>query len=95
MEVFMDKFSIFGTLYDHCFYNLAKILQRYEEKNLVLNWEKCHFMVKEGIVLGLRVSSIWIEVDLAKISTIEKLPPPANVKGFGASLDMQVSTGGS
>ena len=39
-------------------------------------------MVKEGIVLGHKVSSRGIEVDPTQISTIEKLPPPANVKGF-------------
>ena len=53
---------------------------------MVLNWEKCHFMVREGIVLGHRVSSKGIEVDPAKISTIEKLPPPAIVKGIRSFL---------
>ena len=57
MEIFMDDFSVFGTSFDHCLHNLAHILQRCEDKNLVLNWEKCHFMVQEGIVLGHRVSS--------------------------------------
>ena len=52
----------------------------------MLNWEKCHFMVREGIVLGHRVSSKGIEVDPAKISTIEKLPPPTNVKGIHSFL---------
>ena len=52
MEVFMDDFLVSGTSFDHCLHNLARVLQRYEEKNLVLNWEKCHFMVKEGIFLG-------------------------------------------
>ena len=62
------------------------MLQRCEEKNIVLNWDKCHFMVKEGIILGHRVSSKGIEVDLAKIATIEKFPPPANVKGIQSFL---------
>ena len=53
---------------------------------MVLNWEKCHFMVREGIVLSHRVSSKEIEVDPAKISTIEKLPPPAIVKGIRSFL---------
>ena len=75
IEVFMDDFSMFGSSFDHCLHNLARLLQRCEEKNVVLNWEKCHFMVKEGIVLGHRVSSKGIEVDPAKISTIEKLLP--------------------
>ena len=52
IEVLMDDFSVFKTSFDHCLHNLAKVLQRCEEKNLVLNWEKSHFMVKEGIVLG-------------------------------------------
>ena len=70
MEVFMDDFSEFGTSFNHCLHNLARVLQRCEEKNLVLNWEKCHFIVREGIVLGHRVSSKGIMVDPTKISTI-------------------------
>ncbi|KAL0413418.1 UNVERIFIED_CONTAM: Retrovirus-related Pol polyprotein from transposon opus [Sesamum radiatum] len=56
------------------------VLQRCEETNLVLNWEKCHFMVKEGIVLGHKVSYRGIEVDKAKVDLIAKLPPPQSVK---------------
>ena len=86
MEVFMDDFSVFSKSYDHCLENLAKVLQRCVETNLVLNWEKCHFMVKEGIVLGHKVSSAGIEVDRAKIAAIEKLPPPCNEKGVRSFL---------
>ena len=86
MVVFMDDFSVFSPSFDHCLHNLTRVLLHCEEKNLVLNWEKCHFMVKEGIVLGHRVSLRGIEVDMAKISTIEKLPPPANVKGIWSFL---------
>ena len=86
MEVFMDDFSVLGTSLDHSLHNLARVLQRCEEKNLVLNWKTCHFMVREGIVLGHRVSSKGIEVDPTKISTIEKLPPPTNVKGIRSFL---------
>ena len=82
----MDDFSVFGTSFDHCLHNLARVLQRCEEKKLVLNWEKCHFIVREGIVLGHRVSSKGIEVDPSKISTIAKLPPTANVKGIRSFL---------
>ena len=78
----MGDFLVSGTSFDHCLQNLTKALQRCEEKNLMLNWEKCHFMVREGIVLSHRVSSKGIEVDPTKISTIEKLPPPTNVKGI-------------
>nr|GEW14005.1 hypothetical protein [Tanacetum cinerariifolium] len=56
MEVFMDDFSIFGSSFDHCLKNLEKMLKMCKETNLVLNWEKCHFMVKKGIVLGHKVS---------------------------------------
>nr|GFA67917.1 hypothetical protein [Tanacetum cinerariifolium] len=66
MEVFMDNFSIFGSSFDHFLKNLEKMLKRCEETNLVLNWEKCHIMVKEGIVLGHKVSGSGIEVDKAK-----------------------------
>ena len=71
MEVFMDDFSVYGKTFDHCLENLDKVLQRYAEKDLVLNWEKCHFMVREGIVLGHRVSECGIEVDRAKIEVMK------------------------
>ncbi|GJS68389.1 hypothetical protein Tco_0682954 [Tanacetum coccineum] len=61
--------------------NLDRMLARCEETNLVLNWEKCHFMVKEGIVLGHKISGAGIEVDRAKIDVISKLPYPTNIKG--------------
>ncbi|GJS65019.1 hypothetical protein Tco_0679583 [Tanacetum coccineum] len=80
IEVFMDDFSIFGSSFDHYLKNLEKMLKRYEETNLVLNWEKCHFMVKEGIVFRHKVSGSGIEVDKAKIEAISKLPYLTNVK---------------
>ncbi|GKE10877.1 reverse transcriptase domain-containing protein [Tanacetum coccineum] len=71
MEVFMDDFSVFGSSFNHCLKNLEKMLKRCEETNLVLNWEKYHFMVKEGIVLGHKVSGSGIEVDKAKIEEFD------------------------
>nr|GEV87482.1 reverse transcriptase domain-containing protein [Tanacetum cinerariifolium] len=62
MEVFMDDFFVFGSSFDHCLKNLEKMLKRCEETNLVLNWEKCHFMVNEGIILGHKVSGSGIEL---------------------------------
>ena len=82
IEIFMDDFSVMGNSFDNCLENLRTVLARCEETNLVLNWEKCHFMVQEGIVLGHRISAIGIEVDRAKIEAIEKLPPPSSVKGI-------------
>ncbi|GJV20189.1 reverse transcriptase domain-containing protein [Tanacetum coccineum] len=80
MEVFMDDVFIFGNSFNSCLTNLSKMLARCEETNLVLNWEKFHFMVKEGIVLGHKISSAGIEVDKAKVDVIAKLPYPTNVK---------------
>ncbi|GJY65850.1 reverse transcriptase domain-containing protein [Tanacetum coccineum] len=76
VEVFMDDFSVFGSSFDHCLNNLNKMLQHCKDANLVLNWEKCHFMVKEGIVLGHKVSEAGLEVNKAKIEVISKLPSP-------------------
>ena len=69
----MDDFSVFGESFQIFLGNLEQVLNCCEETNLVLNWEKCHFMVQEGIVLGHKVSKQGIEVDKAKIEVIEKL----------------------
>ena len=61
-EVFMHHFSVYGTSFDDCLCNLDWVLRRCEETSLVLNWEKCHFMVNEGIVLGHKISERGIEV---------------------------------
>lgn len=76
LEVFMDDFSVFGTSFEDCLHNLSKVLERCVEKSLVLSWEKSHFMVQEGIVLGHVVSKRGIELDKAKVDLISKLPPP-------------------
>jgi hypothetical protein len=86
VEVFMDDFSVYGTSFDNCLHNLDKVLQRCEETNFVLNWEKCHFMVNEGIVLGHKISDRGIEVDRAKVEAIEKMPCPRDVKGIRSIL---------
>ena len=86
IEIFMDDFSVMGNSFDNYLENLRTVLVRCEETNLVLNWEKCHFMVQEGIVLGHRISARGIEVDRAKIEAIEKLPPPSSVKGIRSFL---------
>ncbi|GJW49287.1 reverse transcriptase domain-containing protein [Tanacetum coccineum] len=86
MEVFMDDFSVFGDSFSTCLTNLEKMLKRCEDTNLALNWEKSHFMVKEGIVLGHKISKKGIEVDKAKIDVISKLPHPTTVKGIRSFL---------
>ncbi|GJX93085.1 reverse transcriptase domain-containing protein [Tanacetum coccineum] len=81
MEVFMDDFSVFWDSFSSCLSHLDKMLKRCKDTNLVLNWEKCHFMVKEGIVLGHKISMSGIEVYKAKVNVIAKLPHPTTVKG--------------
>ena len=80
MEVYMDDVTVYGGSFEECLINLETVLHRCIEKNLVLNWEKCHFMVNQGIVLGHIISKKGIEVDKAKIEMISKLPSPKNVK---------------
>ena len=80
MEVYMDDITVYGGDFEECLTNLEAIMQRCIEKNLVLNWEKCHFRVNQGIVLGHIISSRRIEVDKAKIELISKLPSQTNVK---------------
>nr|GEZ76988.1 reverse transcriptase domain-containing protein [Tanacetum cinerariifolium] len=87
MEVFMDDFLVFGDSFSSCLSYLDKMLQRYEDTNLVLNWEKCHFIVKEGIVLGHKISKSRIEVDRAKVDVIAKLPHPTSVKAENLAAD--------
>ena len=82
----MDDFLVLGNSFDNCLENLRSVLVRCEETNLVLNWEKCHFMVQEGIVLGHQISTRGIEIDKANIEAIEKLPPPSSVKGIRSFL---------
>lgn len=65
IEVFMDDFSIFGSSFDNCLTNLSPVLERCQQINLILNWEKCHFMVQESITLGHKISHKRIEVDKA------------------------------
>jgi hypothetical protein len=76
----MDDFSVYGSSFEECLHCLTLVLVWCKEKNLVLNWEKCHFMVKQGIVLGHVISHRGIEVDKAKIDLISNLPPPRTVK---------------
>ncbi|GJU48756.1 reverse transcriptase domain-containing protein [Tanacetum coccineum] len=86
MEVFMDDFSVFGDSFSSCLTHLDKMLKWCEDTNLILNWEKCHFMVKEGIVLGHKISKSRIEVDKAKVDVIAKLLHPTTIRGIRSFL---------
>nr|GEX47065.1 reverse transcriptase domain-containing protein [Tanacetum cinerariifolium] len=86
MEVFLDGFSVFGDSFSSFLSHLGTMLQRCEDTNLDLNWEKCHCMVKEGIVIGHKISKNRLEVDRAKVDVIAKLPHPTTVKGVRSCL---------
>ena len=68
----MDDITIYGSTFEEFLVNLEVVLNRCIEKDLVLNWEKCHFMVQQGIVLGHIISKKGIEVDKAKVELIVK-----------------------
>nr|GEZ57218.1 DNA-directed DNA polymerase [Tanacetum cinerariifolium] len=87
IEVFMDDFSVFENSFQSCLSHLERMLKRCEDTNICLNWEKSHFMVKEGIVLGHKISKQWIEVNKAKVDIITKLPHPTTVKVLGQRQD--------
>ena len=84
MEIFMDDFSVYGSSFENCLENLETVLQRCQDKNLALNWEKYHFMVIEGIVLGHKISVAGL--DQEKVAIIKTLLPPTTVKGIRSFL---------
>ena len=77
----MDDITIYGGTFEECLANLEAVLKRCIEKDLVLNWEKCHFMVHQGIVLGHIICEKGIEVDKVKVKLIVKLPSSTTIKG--------------
>ncbi|GJS23331.1 reverse transcriptase domain-containing protein [Tanacetum coccineum] len=79
MEVFMDDFSVFGDSFSSCLFYLDMMLKRCEDTNLVLNWEKCHFMVKEGIVLGIIFLRVVMPAFIGNLfKTSPKIARPMN-----------------
>ena len=86
MEVFMENFSVFGPSFDACLEHLTQILDVCVKKHLVLSWEKSHFMVQEGIVLGHLVSSKGLEVDKAKVEVIQDLALPTSIRELKSFL---------
>ncbi|KAL1559872.1 hypothetical protein AAHA92_10166 [Salvia divinorum] len=94
IEIFMDDFTVYGDTFEKCLHNLDLVLERCQKKNLVLNFEKFHFMVTEGIILGHVVSERGIEVDQVNVKVISKLSYPTNQKRLEVSLVMQDFTEG-
>ena len=83
----MDDFTVYGSSFEQCLHNLGTVLRRCKDNNLTLNWEKCHFMVIEGIVLGHMISTARLEVDQAKVSIIRNPMPPTTVRGIRSFLE--------
>ena len=86
MVIFMDDFSFYGSSFEDFLKNLETVLQRCQDKNLALNWEKYHFTVTEGIVSGHKIYTDGLEVDQAKIVVIKTLMSPTTVKGTRSFL---------
>ena len=86
MEIFKDDFLVYGSNFENCLENLETLLQRCQDKNIALNWGKCHFMVAEGIVLGHKIFAAGLKVDQAKVFIIKTLLPPTTVKGIRSFL---------
>lgn len=86
IELFMDDFTVYGKGFEQCLGPFEQTLIRCLESDLVLNYENCHFLVREGIVLGHIVSEKGIQVDKAKVDSISKLSYPVTVKHVRAFL---------
>ena len=86
MKNFIDEFSVYRSNFEHCLKNLETVLQRCQDRNLALNWEKCHFMVTKRIVVGHKIFATGLEVDQAKVFVIKILLPPTTVKGIRSFL---------
>ena len=86
LEVFMDDFFVFGDNFDKFLAHLTKILEVCVRKRLVLSWEKSHFMVREGVVLGHVVSGKGLELDKAKIEVIQNLLLPVTLRNLRSFL---------
>ncbi|XP_050877709.1 uncharacterized protein LOC127081499 [Lathyrus oleraceus] len=86
MEVFMDDFTVYGSPFDACLNSLNLVLERCIEIDLVLNYEKCHFMVEHGIVLGHIISKKGISVDPVKVDVISTLPYPSFIREIRSFL---------
>ena len=76
----MDDFSIYGKSFDDFLSNLDRVLQRCEQTNLVLNWEKCHFMVNEGIVLVTKFLKKVLKWTKLKLMQLRKFHVPRTSK---------------
>nr|GEZ37515.1 reverse transcriptase domain-containing protein [Tanacetum cinerariifolium] len=86
MEVFVDDFLVFG-IFSTCLTNLEKMLKRCEDTKLALNWEKSHFMVKEGIDYFPLVRKD-LKVVEPKNQSFDDEPPEVELKELPPHLEL-------
>lgn len=67
IKEFIYDFSIVGDSFEDYLAYFSSLLKRCANCNLVLNWEKCRFMVKEKTMLGHKILKKGTEVDKTKI----------------------------
>lgn len=84
----MNDFSASGDCFDNCFDNLNMILKRCIKTNPVLNWERCHFMVEQGISLVHVVLLSGMKIDKVKIALFLLCIITQICRKFVLSLDM-------
>ena len=73
-------FTVHGPSFDACLDSLARVLSRCVKSHLILNFEKCYFMVRQGVVLGHIISREGISINKSKIDVIASLPYPAGMR---------------
>ena len=78
----MDDFVVYNNTFDKCLYNLDQVLQECRKTKLVLNWERCRFMVREGKVFGHKVFEKGVEIDSSGLEPLRQLPRPQDAKGL-------------
>jgi hypothetical protein len=78
----MDDFVVYNNTFDKCLYNLDQVLQECRKAKLVLNWERCCFMIGEGKVFEHKISEKVIEIDKSGLEPLKELPKPRDVKGL-------------
>ena len=75
MEVFMDDITIYGSTFDECLVNLEIVLNRCIEKDLVLNWEKCHYEYNKGLSLGTSSPSKELKLTKQRLNSLSSCNP--------------------
>lgn len=73
----MNYFSVLRDSFKKCLNSLREVLEKCEETQLVINRDKCHSMVREGILIGHKISHVGLEVDLTKFDVVNKFLPPS------------------